>query len=570
MSEHEPMLEVLVRRHYREHDLHDLRSWSRAGRDLRRRRLHARRAARPGWSRRSARSTSWPTPTARSPPRSPTRWPPGTPGDEAVVDLYLHWPGAPDDPDEASEELADWSAPCRSPPTYAGSWSRSCPGEGRPVDYFTYRPDAGRRGRRGRPGSWRAPDGRPAAQPLAAAQLRRHPDRRARGRAALRVRGQGEPRRPPAGRAGPGPPARRRTRRRGQRHRACRTPSGRWRTASRRSGEPRTARGAAGTKLDMNHVWVQVWPVVEADLEQLTALQGKITPLTDGAGIAEVLAQGRVARPGRQRRRRVAIRFHARPGAGVTASIEAPPTEPLKPLDEYTCKVRPGPPPWAGLPLRARRRARRSRRQPGRARPRRHRATWCRSTGRAGSTRPGILVAVVTTPTTLHPEGVTRVVLCGDPTKALGAVSEPECSRIIAAIDLAERMQVPVEWFALSAGARISMDSGTENMDWVAAALQADRRVHPGRRRDQRRGRRHQRRGAAVLERRGDDADAHQGHPGDDAGQRDGAHRQAVARLLRRGVGRGQLRHRRLRPGDGPQRPGAVLGARPRRRLRAS
>ena len=32
-------------------------------------------------------------------------------------------------------------------------------------------------------------------------------------------------------------------------------------------------------------------------------------------------------------------------------------------------------------------------------------------------------------------------------------------------------MAVPVEWFALSAGARISMTSGTENMDWVAAAL---------------------------------------------------------------------------------------------------
>ena len=30
---------------------------------------------------------------------------------------------------------------------------------------------------------------------------------------------------------------------------------------------------------------------------------------------------------------------------------------------------------------------------------------------------------------------------------------------------------MPVEWFALSAGARISMDSGTENMDWVARAL---------------------------------------------------------------------------------------------------
>ncbi len=30
---------------------------------------------------------------------------------------------------------------------------------------------------------------------------------------------------------------------------------------------------------------------------------------------------------------------------------------------------------------------------------------------------------------------------------------------------------MPLEWYALSAGARISMESGTENMDWVAAAL---------------------------------------------------------------------------------------------------
>src|SRR3954453_15261947 len=64
-----------------------------------------------------------------------------------------------------------------------------------------------------------------------------------------------------------------------------------------------------------------------------------------------------------------------------------------------------------------------------------------------------------------------RVLLCGDPLKALGAVSEAECARVIAALDLAEQMQVPVEWYALSAGARISMESGTENLDWVAAAL---------------------------------------------------------------------------------------------------
>ena len=78
---------------------------------------------------------------------------------------------------------------------------------------------------------------------------------------------------------------------------------------------------------------------------------------------------------------------------------------------------------------------------------------------------------MVRTPPELHPEGVTRVVLCGDPSKALGALSEPECARVIGAIELARELQVPVEWFALSAGARVSMDSGTENMDWVAAAL---------------------------------------------------------------------------------------------------
>ena len=64
-----------------------------------------------------------------------------------------------------------------------------------------------------------------------------------------------------------------------------------------------------------------------------------------------------------------------------------------------------------------------------------------------------------------------RVALLGDPTKALGSLAEPECRRIIAALDLAESLGVPLEWFALSAGARIAMDSGTENMDWIADVL---------------------------------------------------------------------------------------------------
>ncbi len=231
----------------------------------------------------------------------------------------------------------------------------------------------------------------------------------------------------------------------------------------------RVARGAAGSKLDMNHVWVQVWPVVEIDADGLAALGNKIRPLTDGAGIEEVLAQGRVLGPDGTPVP-VCVRFGAKPGAGVVTSVEEPPTEVLKPLDDYAAKV-----------LRARRR--------GLVYPYELAPVLAGTGGTLvehdldetgalapverppGQNSAGIIAALVTTPTRLHPEGVTRVVLCGDPTKSLGSVAEAECRRIIAALDLAERMQVPVEWFALSAGARISMDSGTENMDWVAAAL---------------------------------------------------------------------------------------------------
>ena len=99
----------------------------------------------------------------------------------------------------------------------------------------------------------------------------------------------------------------------------------------------RAARGAAGTKLDMNHVWVQVWPVVDVDIGALSALGNKIRPLTDGAGIEEVVAQGRSATPDGPVP--VAVRFSAQPGAGVVSSVDPPPTELLKPVDDYAGKV---------------------------------------------------------------------------------------------------------------------------------------------------------------------------------------------------------------------------------------
>jgi acetyl-CoA carboxylase carboxyltransferase component len=88
-----------------------------------------------------------------------------------------------------------------------------------------------------------------------------------------------------------------------------------------------------------------------------------------------------------------------------------------------------------------------------------------------GHNEANIIVGLLTSFTDKYPEGMTRVALFGDPSRGMGALAEPECRRIIAALDLAEKMQIPLEWYAVSAGAKISMESGTENMDWIADVL---------------------------------------------------------------------------------------------------
>ncbi len=88
-----------------------------------------------------------------------------------------------------------------------------------------------------------------------------------------------------------------------------------------------------------------------------------------------------------------------------------------------------------------------------------------------GENAANLVVGVLRNFPPSHPEGLVRVALLGDPSRSLGALAEPECRRINAALDLAEQMKVPAEWFSVSSGARISMSSGTENMDWISAVL---------------------------------------------------------------------------------------------------
>jgi acetyl/propionyl-CoA carboxylase alpha subunit/acetyl-CoA carboxylase carboxyltransferase component len=222
-------------------------------------------------------------------------------------------------------------------------------------------------------------------------------------------------------------------------------------------------------RYDTNRIMMYVWPPTELTHDELHTLVQRIQPTTAGAGLEEVQFLVRV-RTAAGKLTEVAVRITLESGGGTHLHVGAPSTEPVEPLDDYRLKV-----------LRAARR--------GNVYPYELTGVLAGPDGSfvehdlddAGALVPvdrpkgrntaGIVAGVVSTPTERHPEGVTRVVLLGDPTKALGALAEPECARVIAALDLAERMSVPLEWFALSAGAKISMSSGVENMDWVAAAL---------------------------------------------------------------------------------------------------
>jgi acetyl/propionyl-CoA carboxylase alpha subunit/acetyl-CoA carboxylase carboxyltransferase component len=88
-----------------------------------------------------------------------------------------------------------------------------------------------------------------------------------------------------------------------------------------------------------------------------------------------------------------------------------------------------------------------------------------------GENPAGVVLGLITNWSARFPDGFTRMLVIGDATMEMGSLGEAECRRIVAAIDLAEERGLPVEWVALSAGARIALDSGTENLDWTAAVL---------------------------------------------------------------------------------------------------
>ena len=239
------------------------------------------------------------------------------------------------------------------------------------------------------------------------------------------------------------------------------------------------ARRSPRERLLWNRVRLNVWPDIALSPEEAGPLIDRYARETEGLGIETVIIQGRLLDPRDGQFYDRELRLFAPAGRGVIVELDEPATRPLQPLDEGARRI-----------VQARRRGSvhpaelvkvLAPERPDRPRgiPRGEFVEHdLDADGHLVPTdRPpamndaGIVVGVTRSFTDRHPEGMQRVVLLGDPTKALGSVAEPECRRIIAALDLAEELGVPVEWFALSSGARIAMDSGTENMDWVAAAL---------------------------------------------------------------------------------------------------
>ncbi len=219
-------------------------------------------------------------------------------------------------------------------------------------------------------------------------------------------------------------------------------------------------------RLQWNRILLHVWPVIDLSPEDIQPLIARLAPATLGLGVEMLIVRGTVRDPSGRERDRI-LRFFTPTGHDVLMEIDLPPRRPLQPLDEGAQRV-----------ISARRRGLL------------HPAEIVKLLGgtfveheladddrlvpvdRPAATNPtGVVVGLMSNRTDRHPDGMLRVILLGDPTRALGSLAEPECRRIMAALDLAQELRVPLEWFALSAGAKIAMDSGTENMDWIAAVL---------------------------------------------------------------------------------------------------
>ena len=239
-------------------------------------------------------------------------------------------------------------------------------------------------------------------------------------------------------------------------------------------------RRKAHERLCWNRVLLYVWPPLILESDELNNIVHKLQPATEGLGLEQVVVRARIPSPETGELREMVVRISTPVGSGVLITFRpANKLQPMKPLAEYEQKV-----------VRMRQRGlvypyeiiKMLTPSPEHTQAEFPPGTFVEHDlgpdnrlvpvdRPYGQNKSNIIAGVIRNFTERYPEGMTRVLLAGDPGRDLGALAESECKRIIAALDLAQELCVPLEWFPISAGAKIAMNSGVENMDWIAAVL---------------------------------------------------------------------------------------------------
>lgn len=239
------------------------------------------------------------------------------------------------------------------------------------------------------------------------------------------------------------------------------------------------AKRAPQERFYFNQIVLNVWPILKLTTKEFNNIAHRLAPTTEGLGIEEIMLLAKVPDQTTGEVKETYIQFSNPGGKGLVITSSTPDNSPIATLGEYQQKV-------ARL------------QQRGMLYPYRliEILTPAKDSGQSdfypgefieydldaenrlqpvqrpfGKNNANIIVGLITNYTPKYPKGMTRVILLGDPSKEMGSLAESECRRIIEALKLAKEKQLPLEWFALSAGAKISMTSGTENMDWISLVL---------------------------------------------------------------------------------------------------
>ncbi|MGB3866987.1 MAG: carboxyl transferase domain-containing protein [Xanthobacteraceae bacterium] len=227
-----------------------------------------------------------------------------------------------------------------------------------------------------------------------------------------------------------------------------------------------------------NRIILCVEPVWTLPLEVLKKFADRMAAITRGLSVAQIVIRMRLQKDQAGNFSDVVVHMTAPPGTGVQLGYKSPSDEPIRSLSDDRAKsvemrrlglwypydiilllTAPGAT-YSDFPI--------GKFQEYDLEDAQRLAPVDRPYGRNTA---NLVVGIITNFTAKHPEGLSRVVILNDPSKSLGSLGEAECRRILAALGLAREKSLPVEWFAVSSGARVSMESGTENMDWTARVL---------------------------------------------------------------------------------------------------